>query len=317
MALSTTRVLGLAVGGGGLERGIAGALRRVGRTSRLVCAVEIEAYAAAVLATRMEEQAMDPAPVWSDLRTFDARPWRGVVDLVAAGYPCQPFSVAGHRRGADDPRHLWPHVARVVRDVEPAICVFENVSGHLSMGAHEVVAELQGMGFDVAATLWTAEEVGALHRRERVFIVAAHAGRVDLRIEQGRGERARREGQAESRDDGTQGDVADTQRNARGSRRASEPVEVSRGRHADRGCISADGVADSDCVRQLQPSGRERGIRRRPGDCRGWPAEPCVGRVANGVADRVERLRLLGNGVVPKQAEAAIQECFDALGIGW
>ena len=92
---------------------------------RTVGHVERETYAAAILVARMEDAALDPAPVWDDVATFDGRPWRGAVDIVTAGYPCQPFSVAGKRRGADDPRHLWPHVARIVGEVEPPFVFLE------------------------------------------------------------------------------------------------------------------------------------------------------------------------------------------------
>lgn len=160
--------LSLCSGGGGLDLGLSLAVPAL----RTVCWVEWEAFACEVLAARMEAKQVVEAPVWSDLRTFDGRPWRGVVDILSAGYPCQPFSLAGKRRGSDDPRHLWPHVRRVVGEVEPAICFFENVSGHLSLGFDQVAADLKGMGYTVAAGLFTAAEVGASHKRERLFILA-------------------------------------------------------------------------------------------------------------------------------------------------
>src|SRR5690606_37012284 len=104
------------------------------------------------------------------------RPWRGAVDIVTAGYPCQPFSVAGKRRGADDPRHLWPHVARIIGEVEPPFVFLENVAHHLRLGFPEVAAGLVGMGYRLAAGLFTAAEVGAPHKRERLFILAIREG---------------------------------------------------------------------------------------------------------------------------------------------
>jgi DNA (cytosine-5)-methyltransferase 1 len=100
--------LSLCSGAGGLDLRLHLALPEY----RTVGHVERDAYAAAILVARMEDAALDPAPVWDDVATFDCRPWRGAVDIVTAGYPCQPFSVAVKRRGADDPRHLWPHAAR-------------------------------------------------------------------------------------------------------------------------------------------------------------------------------------------------------------
>ena len=95
----------------------------------------------------MEDASLDQAVVWDDVGTFDGRPWRGAVDIVTAGYPCQPFSVAGKRRGADDPRHLWPHVARIVGEIEPPFVFLENVAHHLRLGFPEVASGLVGMGY--------------------------------------------------------------------------------------------------------------------------------------------------------------------------
>ena len=166
-------VLSLCSGGLGLDLG----LELVLPGARIVCGVEWEAFACAVMEQMQREGSVAPFPVWSDLRTFDGTPWRGVVDCVTAGYPCQPFSQAGSRRGSDDPRHLWPHVARVIAEVQPGIVFLENVPGHLTLGYEQVRAELQGLGFGVTEGLFSAEEVGAPHRRERLFILGvADAG---------------------------------------------------------------------------------------------------------------------------------------------
>ena len=161
-------VLSLCAGVGGLDLGV----RLAEPSARTVCFVEIEAYACAILAARMAENALDPAPVWTNLRTFDGKPWRGTVDCITAGYPCQPFSVAGKQRGAEDPRHLWPDVFRVVREIRPAFCFFENVGGHLRLGFEQVHDDLRSVGYCVKAGLFTAQEVGAPHKRERLFILA-------------------------------------------------------------------------------------------------------------------------------------------------
>ena len=124
---NTPTVLSLCSGAGGLELG----LKLAVPGSRTVCYVEGEAYAAAQLAARMEDETMDAAPVWSDVKTFDPEPWRGCVDIITAGYPCQPFSIAGAKRAEKDPRHLWPYIREIVRTIEPRVCFFENVSHHL------------------------------------------------------------------------------------------------------------------------------------------------------------------------------------------
>ncbi|WP_454283693.1 DNA cytosine methyltransferase [Roseovarius sp. MBR-38] len=164
--------LSLCSGAGGLDLGLAIAIPGY----RAVGHVERETFAAATLVARMEDASLDQAVVWDDVGTFDGGPWRGAVDIVTAGYPCQPFSVAGKRRGTDDPRHLWPHVARIIGEVEPPFVFLENVAHHLRLGFPEVAAGLVRMGYKLAAGLFTAAEVGAPHRRERLFILAIREG---------------------------------------------------------------------------------------------------------------------------------------------
>ncbi len=164
----TINGLALCAGIGGLELGIKRAL--AGRL-RTVCFVERDPYAASVLVARMEDSALDRAPIWDDLKTFDGRAWRGKVDLISAGYPCQPFSQAGSRQGADDPRHLWPSVARIIREVGPRFVCLENVRGHLSLGFDRVLGDLADLGFDAEWETFKASDVGAPHRRERLFVL--------------------------------------------------------------------------------------------------------------------------------------------------
>lgn len=161
-------VLALCAGTSGIELG----LKIADPATRCVCYVEGEAYVAANLVSRMEDEALDSAPVWSDVRSFDGNPWRGKVDFVAGGYPCQCYSLSGSRKGKDDPRYLWPHIARILSEVEPEWAFFENVQGHLSLGFETVANDLQGMGFAVAAGLFSAREVGSPQGRQRLFILA-------------------------------------------------------------------------------------------------------------------------------------------------
>ena len=134
--------------------------------------VEWEAFPRTVLIAAQRAGYFAPAPIWDDLRSFDARPFRGAFDIVLAGYPCQPFSAAGKRGGADDPRHLWPEVARVIRECRPEWVFLENVSGHVTLGLESVLRELWRMGYTPAAGLFSAAEVGAPHQRLRIFILA-------------------------------------------------------------------------------------------------------------------------------------------------
>ena len=162
------RCISLCTGYAGLEMG----LKRAIPTLRTVCYVEVEAFACANLVAKIEAGKLDVAPIWTDIKTFDGRPFRKRVHIVTAGYPCQPFSVAGKRQGTDDPRHLWPYIERIVETVKPVWCFFENVPGHLTLGFPAVYRSLRDMGYKVEAGLFTAAECGAPHRRQRLFILA-------------------------------------------------------------------------------------------------------------------------------------------------
>lgn len=173
MALRSQPLIGLSLcsGIGGLELGLKLAL---GDAYRCGVYVEREAFAAAILVERMEESALDRAPVWDDLTTFDGRPWCGSVDIVSAGFPCQPFSVAGKRKGLDDERWIWPDIARIIREVQPRLVFLENVSGLARHGLGSVLGDLAEMGFDAEWDLFSAEETGAPQERKRLFILAYH-----------------------------------------------------------------------------------------------------------------------------------------------
>lgn len=166
------RVLSLFSGVAGLDLGL-----RAAFGARVVCHLEREAYCAAVLLARMEDSSLEPAPVWcGDVREFDGREWRGRVDAVAAGWPCQPFSVAGKRGGESDERHLWPEVLRILGESEAGILFGENVPGHLSLGFAGVLGDLAALGFDAEWGLYAASEAGAPHKRERLFVLAHRNG---------------------------------------------------------------------------------------------------------------------------------------------
>jgi DNA (cytosine-5)-methyltransferase 1 len=177
VADTAINVLSLCSGIGGIELGLRLAL---GQRCRTVGYVERDPYAARTLLARMEDAALEPAPVWcGDLREFDGRPWRGAVDIITGGYPCQPFSVAGKRLGERDPRHLWPEIRRIVMEVQPGLCFFENVGAHLTNGFDVVRGDLRELGYRVENDrgeptfgLFTAREVGFPHKRERLFVLA-------------------------------------------------------------------------------------------------------------------------------------------------
>ena len=164
----TFRIMSLCSGVGGIELGFKLAVPH----ARAICYIENEAFACGILKARMQDKTLDQAPIWTDLKTFDGRVWRGKVDCLTGGYPCQPFSVAGKKLGEKDPRHLWPEIKRLISEIEPPICFFENVGGHLRLGFEQVANDLSELGYKVKAGLFTAQEVGAPHKRERLFILA-------------------------------------------------------------------------------------------------------------------------------------------------
>lgn len=300
MALRPVNGLALCAGAGGLELGLATAIPGY----RTVCYVERELAAAAVLAARMEDGSLAPALIWDDVATFDGRAWRGVVDIVSAGFPCQPFSVAGKRRGIEDERWIWGDIARVIREVGPSIVFLENVRGILAGhgGLDILFADLADMGFDAEWCVLPASAAGAPHRRERVFILAysRHTERPGRDDKEGRAE-----GEACAEPAPCSGDLDDTI-----CERSEGGVP---GRSTD-----AQGWEEPD-----ELAGQSGGVfPPGPGELDRWRAilarhpelapatEPAVRGMADGMASqlgltRAQKLRMLGNGVVPQQAALA------------
>ena len=160
-------VLSICSGYGGLELGLDAALD--GRT-RTVCYIENETGVASILASCMEK-GLDKAPIWSDLRTFDPEPWRGKVDILAGGFPCQPHSVAGKRLGEDDPRELSGEVFRIAEGLGYPTIFLENVPGILRYYYDNIRPKLRAMGYTVKEGLFSASETGAPQKRLRLFIL--------------------------------------------------------------------------------------------------------------------------------------------------
>ena len=155
-------------GYGGIHLG----LKRAIQNLRVIAYGEIEAFACANLVAKMEAGQLDPVPIWPDIKTFPCEEFRGRVDILVAGYPCQPFSAAGKRLGTEDPRHLWPHIRRAIGIIRPGVCFFENVEGHISLGLSTVISDLEEDGYRCSWGIFSASEVGAPHQRKRVFILA-------------------------------------------------------------------------------------------------------------------------------------------------
>jgi len=323
------RTLSICAGVGGLDLGV-----RIARPdARCVAFVEREASAAASLVASMEAGRLHPAAIWSDLRTFDVGEWRGAVDCVLSGDPCQGNSVAGKRLGAGDDRWLLDRAIKVFDQSGADTFFRENVPGNLAGQLEVAIPALERLGCRVAAGIFSAAEAGASHRRERFFILAhrqsfgrERAG--SIRSTTGSRRRSSNPGSSLALSPDERHEWA---RDARGwghgpADSFSAVADTSgEGRWQDAGGPSCDEEANGGARRNLRQSdgdhvtiGLRPGVRHdrsfAPGPAdplwgeivRDAPSlEPAVCRVAHGVAGRIERLRHCGNGVVPLAAALA------------
>ena len=174
--------LSLCAGYGGIDLGLSRALGAVST----VCFVEIEAFVIENLVAKIEAGLLDTSPIFTDLKAFPWELYNGKVDILSGGFPCQPFSAAGRRKGSEDPRHLWPYITDGIKRLgRPPIVFFENVEGIISSKLkgddwadpegtsvlHHVLKELERLGYRATAGVFSAREVGAPHQRKRVFIL--------------------------------------------------------------------------------------------------------------------------------------------------
>jgi len=228
---------------------------------------EIEDYPRKVL-----EKNFPGVPIHRDIRELDGENYAGTT-LITGGYPCQPFSLAGKRGGAEDDRHLWPEMFRIVKQARPDWVVAENVAGHINMGLDQVLSDLEGEGYAARPVIIPACAVDAPHRRDRVWIIA-------------NAERNRRH-----------------QGSEQAGRQARDEAD---GHDRDLRCAMADTKISNDRGSNTGPGQGELGR-----SCR-WPAEPRVGRVAHGVSNRVHRLKGLGNAIVPQVAYQILKPIGDS-----
>lgn len=252
---SIINTIGLCSGIGMLEEAVRLGCEFFGLTARPAVLCEWEAYAAPCLLAGMEEQSLEPCPIWcGDLKDFDAAPFRGLVDILCAGLPCQPYSVAGKQRGLDDQRSYGdgdgpiPHFLRIVAECRPAVVFVENVPPWVTGGWFRPVGEeLSRLGYTVESPLFvTAEEVGASHKRERVFVLA-HALR---------SERQPRAGWQRVFDDGAELAIP-AQRGQRELRQSPERDGLADGRD--------EAMADSSGKRRQQDPGSPLGNEETDG----------------------------------------------------
>ena len=211
---------------------------------RTVCAVEWEPYPASILCARQNEGLLENFPIWDDVQTFDGKPWRGIVDVISGGFPCQDISIAGKGTGINGKRSgMWKHMARIISEVRPQFVFVENSPALIHRGLGTVLGNLSEMGYDAKWGIISAKAIGANHKRDRIWIVGNH------------------------------GILGDTE--------------------SSRFTTRTEGQGER------QPWGASVGSPQW------WQTEPDVGRVANGVAFRVDRLKAIGNGQVPLCAATA------------
>jgi len=252
---------------------------------RTICAVEWDAYAASILVQRQNDGSLPAFPIWDDVQTFDGRPWRGRVDVISGGFPCQDISSAGKGAGIDGERSgMWGHMARIIGQVRPEFCMVENSPLLVGRGLARVLGDLASLGYDAKWGVLGARNAGAPHKRDRIWIV---------------------------------GELPDSQLLRRNSRLRGQAGQQPGERREARGVIASSGedVADAHGKR-----GRSGGAKRQdavdawkssrhpghdPGGVGWWATEPGLGRVAHGVAHRVDRLKCIGNGQVPQCAALA------------
>ncbi|WP_081036537.1 DNA cytosine methyltransferase [Pseudomonas corrugata] len=307
---------------------------------RTVCAVERDAYSAQVLAQRQNDGALPAFPIWSDVRSFDGRSWRGLVDVVSGGFPCQDISAAGNGDGIDGARSgLWREMARIVGEVRPAFVYVENSPLLVGRGLAVVLGDLTEMGYDAQWCIVSASDCGAPHQRDRIWIVANDSrGRRSQPAggemeQQGRTEAISRSKALADPDGSRQPQPArEQQERGMGPEQCGEAMADAYGDPGDqgwsdnapkgprRGGADRSSVSEvvADAVRereqriiagqpdtQVRKESRERSNRPCRDGFRRWPAEPGMGRVADGVAHRVDRIKALGNGQVPRVAATA------------
>lgn len=254
---------------------------------RTICAVELDAYARRVLLARQRDGQLERFPIWDDVRTFDGHPWRGAVDVISGGFPCQDISSAGNGAGLQGSKSgLWREMARVICEVGPRYVFVENSPMLTFRGLDVVLGDLASMGYDARWGVLGARHVGAPHRRDRIWIAARYADGDGQPVEPLDDEAPRMPGVGHAYRKGLEGQPGHDLPEARREGKAGPPPAA----------------------------GLPHGEGAQWGSGGSWyEAQPSVGCVADGVANRVDRLRALGNGQVPAVAALA----WKTLTQGW
>ena len=263
---------------------------------------DYEPFCQKVLRKHWEE-----VPIYGDIKelTYEKLRADGIdqIDIITGGYPCQPFSVAGNKKGEQDPRHLWPEYFRLVKECRPTWVIGENVGGHIKLGLDTVLKDLESEGYSTRTFSISAASIGANHKRERVWIVAnSNKGRCSSFLDKGSSNQKNKRGENNSEQSSSIKDVANS--NDRLSNGKNEEVRTGRNTFNN----GSSDLGNSDNKRQQEqwnPESIPKTIKReteRPSTERSswWEVEPNVGRVVNGIPKRVDRLKSLGNSLIPQ-----------------
>lgn len=226
-------------------------------------------------------------PVYGDVKELnhDKLKADGIdqIDIITGGYPCQPFSVAGRKKGEEDPRHVWPEMFRLIQELRPTWVIGENVGGHIKLGLDSVLENLESEGYSARTFSISASSIGANHKRERVWIVA-HSERLGRTEGTEKSKELEREESSDQLDHCGEGctkcQSCQTMANSEGSEGNVNDSNGGNGKAPQEELFGEHGSAS--------------------GVSAWWSVEPSVGRVAHGVPDRVDRLKCLGNSVVPQ-----------------
>jgi len=304
-----TNIVSLYSGIGGLDLGV----RAVLGNHRTLAYCERSIEAASVLEKRASEGSLDEAPIYSDVKSFPTELFSDKVDFLCAGFPCQPFSTAGKRAGEFDSRNLWPDTIRIIRELGPRYVFLENVPGLVTSGYFgTILGDLAEAGFDAEWGCFTASQVGASHKRERLFILAYRP--LD------RMEEPRSTTQVE-RSSSTGSPISSSKELGNPNNSRSQGRFI--GTHSTREGTPGETSTELDQLPEFPPGPEderwgwiiEQYPELAPALCKMHETEPEVRNVDDAweIKDRVAALMMLGNAVVPAQAELALRTLLERI----
>jgi DNA (cytosine-5)-methyltransferase 1 len=245
-----------------------------------VCAVEWEAYPASVLCARQNDGLLPSFPIWDDVQTFDGKPWRGIIDVVSGGFPCQDISAAGRGGGIEAERSgMWKEMARIIGEVRPKYAFVENSPMLTFRGLGTVLRDLAKMGFDAEWGVLSAADVGANHLRQRIWIVAKNTKQCGFFS------------------------YTEHDRN-RWRQQQSQSVEKKNISNTEYRRLEKQGEFEQS-INTKKARNWQTNILKYGSSSDFWKFEPKLDRVVDGMANRVDRLKAIGNGQVPLCAATA------------